>query len=563
MELSRDDLRAKLQDLFGFGEFRPGQAEAIERALAGRDALVVMPTGAGKSVCYELPAAVLDRCVVVISPLIALMKDQVESLPEGLAPLSTTVNSSLEREVVAERLDAVAAGRIRLLYAAPERLRQWPFLHALRRAGVSLFVVDEAHCVSLWGHDFRPDYLFIRRALELVGGPPVMALTATATPAIVQEIGQQLDRRLELVRTGVLRPNLRLEVHHLGSRARKEQRLRDLCERFEGCGIVYVNSRARAQELAQMLSWCHVSADYYHAGLDAKERTARQDRFMANETRVMVATVAFGMGIDKSDVRFIIHFDPPLSLEGCVQEAGRAGRDGLPATCCVLVSRGDKASMRSWLDTERPGIEDVRAVYRGIRARARGDYARLAADELIAGMRESPGVAVDDIRLRVILGLLEHAGLIVRHLDLPRTVSVRCDHGSASADAELAAFVQGAGIAPGRWVTYDSMDLAARAAVSPVTLEDRLLEWQGGGLIAYRASVRDMLIELRPPPPDAVRRVPALLETLRSSQERRLNQLFDYLYTKDCHHARIARHFGVAPPARCTMCDHCAPRGWG
>ena len=297
------DLRGALEANFGHSAFRPYQEAIIRQVMAGHDTLGVLPTGAGKSLCYQLPALLLPRPTLVISPLIALMQDQLDGLPPAVYPQATLINSSLDYAEVARRLEGIEAGTYRLIYAAPERLRQQEFLRLLQRVGLSLVVVDEAHCVSVWGHDFRPDYLFIRKALELLeetGTPPaVLALTATATAAMQVEIAQQLGRALEPINASVFRPNLRLEVFPCANADAKMRHLVAVCRETPGAGIVYANSRDRCEQLATLLNKQKISAAFYHAGLDRETRRATQESFMLGQARIMVATVAFGMGVTK------------------------------------------------------------------------------------------------------------------------------------------------------------------------------------------------------------------------------------------------------------------------
>ena len=298
------DLRPALKQLFGFDDFRPGQEAVVRAALAGQDTLALMPTGAGKSLTYQLAAMLRPSPTLVLSPLIALMKDQVDKLPGPVARTATFVNSSLAPDEAAARLRAVAAGEMRILYAAPERLRQESFVRTLRGIGVGLVVVDEVHCVSMWGHDFRPDYLFIRRALEALGRPAVLGMTATATPSDTEAIGEALGRRLELVRTTVHRPNLRYDVERTEN---GEERLRGLLARLgrldRAPAIVYARSRRSCEEIARTLRGHGVVAEHYHAGLEPGDRTRVQEEFIGGRIPVVVATTAFGMGIDKADVR--------------------------------------------------------------------------------------------------------------------------------------------------------------------------------------------------------------------------------------------------------------------
>jgi len=326
------DAGALLRSNFGFSDFLPGQAEVIEAVLAGRDALAVMPTGSGKSLLYQLPAAVGPGLVVVASPLIALMRDQLRALADKGVP-AVALHSALDDAEAAAAIDAVSSGRARLLYAAPERLAREGTQKLLRKKQIRLFAVDEAHCVSHWGHEFRPDY----RALGDIArklGAPVLAVTATAGPRTRADISRILFTREPAVFVrSFARPNLSLGF------AKKQPGLRQIMD-FAGrggeSGIVYCNSRRMADALAVALARLGLDALPYHAGLDAYTRGAHQDAFFARKGVVMVATIAFGMGVDKPDVRFVVHADLPTSIEGYYQEIGRAGRDGAPARALGL-----------------------------------------------------------------------------------------------------------------------------------------------------------------------------------------------------------------------------------
>ena len=352
------DLQAPLRSLFGFADFRPGQEEVVRAAVEGRDTLALMPTGSGKSLTYQLAAMLRPEPTLVLSPLIALMKDQVDQLPPEIAATATFVNSSLDQEVTAGRIRDVAEGRTRILYAAPERLRNAAFVETLRAIGVGLVVIDEVHCVSMWGHDFRPDYLFIRRALEALGDPSVLGMTATATPAAAAEIATALGRDLAVVRTSVVRPNLRYDVEEVGG---NEDRLRILVERLraveDGSAIVYARSRDSCERVARTLRGHGLRLEHYHAGLEAGERSRVQDDFVSGRIRGVVATTAFGMGIDKPDVRFVCLFNYPDSLESYVQMVGRGGRDGAPSETLLLASPSDATAVRRFAvgDIPRPG----------------------------------------------------------------------------------------------------------------------------------------------------------------------------------------------------------------
>ncbi len=372
-----------------------------------------MPTGSGKSLTYQLAAMLRPEPTLVLSPLIALMKDQVDKLPPAIAPTATFVNSSLTADEVAARLASVAAGEKRLVYVAPERLRKSGFLETARRIGIGLVVVDEVHCVSMWGHDFRPDYLFIRRALAELGEPTLLGMTATATPETARDISAALGRRPRTVHTTVVRPNLRYDVQTVSN---AEDRMRALVDRIGalagGSAVVYARSRRSTEELARLLTGHGFRAAHYHAGLTPDERTQVQDEFVSGRTQTVVATTAFGMGIDKADVRLVCLVNHPSSLEEYVQMVGRAGRDGEPSDTLLLASSADGVSLRRFALGDVPDASELRIVYRTLRA-ADG---LVDPDELAA--------LVPDRDPRVLVGMLEQAGLVRRGFDEGRRMRV-------------------------------------------------------------------------------------------------------------------------------------------
>ena len=340
------DLTRPLHEHFGFARFRPGQLEACEAALAGRDVMVVMPTGSGKSLCYQLPALLRDDVTVVVSPLVALMQDQVEALAaRGLGGRVALVNAQQDAGANAEALRRAAEGELQLLYVAPERFAAPGFLERMSGARVGLFVVDEAHCVSQWGHDFRPDYFRLADAARALGATAIVASTATATPRVAADVARRLGLRDPLrVATGFDRPNISFTVARPAPHEKRTLVAEALRADDALPAIVYAGTRAGAEELAADLSGAlGEEAEAYHAGLDRAERARVQRRFLADEIRVICATNAFGMGVDKANVRTVLHASVPASLEAYYQEAGRAGRDGGPARAVLLAENRDKA----------------------------------------------------------------------------------------------------------------------------------------------------------------------------------------------------------------------------
>jgi ATP-dependent DNA helicase RecQ len=353
---------------FNVRGFRPGQREIIEAVFNGRDVLGILPTGAGKSLTYQLPALFLPKPVVVVSPLIALMQDQQDKAVEAAIAVEK-IDSTLSTTEAEEATEAIHEGKAQLIYVTPERLENREFVDSLKAGGVSLFVVDEAHCISQWGHDFRPAYLGLGYAREALGSPPVLALTATATGQVAQEILDRLHTKNPVViNTGSERTNLSLAVHPTVNLDAKLARVGSLLEQEQGTGIIYTASIRTANDLHDWLKEHGVSVGRYHGRLPAGERERIQTEFMRGEHKVMIATKAFGLGVDKPDIRFVYHFEFPDSLETYAQEAGRAGRDGQPSRATLLYRLEDKRIQNFFLRGRYPKTDEVRAVLNALNA---------------------------------------------------------------------------------------------------------------------------------------------------------------------------------------------------
>jgi len=404
------NLQAALRDKFGFPSFNPGQEDVITRVMAGHDTLAILATGAGKSLCYQLPALLLDGTTVVVSPLIALMKDQLDMLRERGVTEVVALNSTLSEDQEAAALERIARGEIKIVFVTPEKLEDERFVAVLKRLSIPLFVVDEAHCISQWGHDFRPAYLGLGHVIAELGKPTVLALTATATPAVREDILTQLGiPGTKTIVKGFDRPNLRYEVFRAESESAKLRILKDLFanDQLQGTGIIYTATIKNALEVQKYLfEHLALPAAVYHSKLQKQDRIAVHELFQQEEIRAVVATNAFGLGIDKPNIRFVVHYDLPGSVEAYTQEAGRAGRDGLLSRCILLYRMSDTRVQNYFLTGKYPDIEEVQKVYGTLE---------------IFGAQDN-GVSLTDLRkisqlpltkLKVVLALLKKSGYIV------------------------------------------------------------------------------------------------------------------------------------------------------
>lgn len=412
----KEQLKELLKIHFGYESFRPGQEQAIDNILHHKHTVVVLPTGGGKSLIYQLPALILEGVTIVISPLIALMKDQVDSLEKVGIP-ATFINSSISPDETEKRLARIRSGYYKIIYIAPERFYNQVFVAELKALKVSLFAIDEAHCISQWGHDFRPSYMRLKDAIKMVGSPVVVALTATATPEVRDDIVKQLALKdSELVITGFARPNLQFAVMPAANIQKIDSIVNLLTSNSElGSGIIYVGTRNKADEIVEVLMDHDIKAVVYHAGMDPESRNWVQNKFMTGEAQVVVATNAFGLGINKKDIRFVIHHDLPGTVEAYYQEAGRAGRDGQPSFCLLFYHQQDRYLREFFIKGDNPDPNMIIEIYDFLLRRAglevnANDSILITYAEISQNLSDS----VPEMAIGTALKILEKEGYISR-----------------------------------------------------------------------------------------------------------------------------------------------------
>lgn len=562
---SIDDAREILRTRFGYPAFRPGQERAVEAVLQRRDTLVILPTGGGKSLCFQVPALLLPGLTVVISPLISLMKDQVDALTARNLP-ATFINSSLTGAEVSSRLARAERGEVKLLYVAPERFDVGTTAERLRAIGVSLLAVDEAHCISEWGHDFRPSYLRIRSVRERLGMPPVIALTATATGDVRTDIIKQLQLEdPETIVTGFDRKNLSYSVVRTRTEADKDAALTAALQATPGLAVVYASTRKAVERITQVLERARIPAVAYHAGLDDDHRRDVQDAFMRDGVRAIVATNAFGMGIDKANVRLVIHHAMPGTLEAYYQEAGRAGRDGLPSVCVLLHAFSDRFTHEFFIKTAHPDRALVERVYNEVVRAADGNgLAKISAADISSAARGQLKEREVESALRILVQsgsvmneLASATQVYVRLLATPLRIKSELGEGFEAERELLRAIwrVGGASCYDGITVDPNAFAPGLGGAMGIAALLDSLQDRQ---FIVWERSGGGLRIPDVRRPFSALRISWEQLDRRRAGDMGKLEAMQKYAYTTGCRRGFLLRYFGdPAASAACAGCDIC------
>jgi len=548
-----------LEKHFGFGEFRDGQRAVIESLLNDGRALAIFPTGGGKSLCYQLPALVVDGVTLVVSPLIALMKDQIDFL-RGRGIPAARLDSSLDLDETREVHDGLRAGTLKLLYVAPERFNNERFLNTLRNTNLALMAVDEAHCISEWGHNFRPDYLKLAQIARDLKVPRLLALTATATPPVAQSICKAFDiPSKDVANTGFYRPNLKLCPTPARASKRRALLLKRLQTRAAGTTIVYVTLQRTAENIAEFLAENGLPARAYHAGLESEERNATQNWWMAGNDRIVVATIAFGMGIDKSDVRYVYHFNLPKGLENYAQEIGRAGRDGLPSIVELFACADDVPSLENFVYGDTPTRESLRALVEKI--------LNSGEEFPVAEYEWSTKLDLRSLVLRTAMTYLELDGVLKQGTPFYAGYEVR-PFGTSEAmfspfEGKAETFLRELfkTAKKGRiWLKIDSESAIKTLGCKRENLVRAMELLEAKNVAQVRAADLRQKFHLSKPDADAETLVESLYERFARREESELNRINDVLRLVEndgCQSNALVAYFGEIREAPCGHCLFC------